>query len=131
MQGAVMSMRVLVTLPDEVYQQAERLAQLTRRDIADVLAETIRRSLETTTPVADLPVELLPDDQVLALCDLHLSPDQDAELSELLANNREGLLSDDQRKRLDHLIHLYRHGLVRKAQALKVAVERGLREPLG
>lgn len=32
--------------------------------------------------------------------------------------------------RLDELMHLYRRGLVRKAQALKVAVERGLRPPL-
>jgi hypothetical protein len=35
-----------------------------------------------------------------------------------------------QRQRLDELMQVYRHGWVRKAQALQVAVQRGLRPPL-
>ena len=34
------------------------------------------------------------------------------------------------RRRLDELMHVYEQGLLRKAQALRVAVQRGLREPL-
>jgi predicted transcriptional regulator len=40
-----MSTQVTLTLPDAVYQRAERLAQLSRRDVAEVLAEMIAASL--------------------------------------------------------------------------------------
>jgi len=52
------------------------------------------------------PVEELSDDGVLALSELRLTDEQ------------------------DEMMRLYEHGLLRKAQALKVAVQRGLREPL-
>jgi hypothetical protein len=65
----------------------------------------------------ELPVEELPDEEVLAL-------------SELLSQNREDELESAGRRELDELMPLYEHGLLRKAQALRVAVQRGLREPL-
>ena len=55
---------------------------------------------------------------------------QQEELSELLARNREGALTDAERDRLDGLMRVYRRGLVRKGQALKTAVARGLKPPL-
>jgi len=80
--------------------------------------------------VIDPSVEHLPDDQVLALCDLQLEPAQQAELRRLLARNREGALSSAEIGQLDTLMQTYRRGLVRKAQAFNVAVQRGLRPPL-
>lgn len=115
---------VTLELPEEVARRVREVAARTDRRLEDVLIEWIDRV------VSDLPVESLPDDQVLALCDLQMDPEQQEELSELLARNREGLLSDAERARLDELMHVYRLGLVRKAQALKVAVARGLRLPL-
>ena len=41
-----------------------------------------------------------------------------------------GQQQEDERARLDALMRSYRRGMVRKAQALKVAVERGLQPPL-
>lgn len=50
------------------------------------------------------------------------------EWSDLLAGNREGQLNDAEFiKKLDELMQVYRHGLLRKARAFKVAVERGLK----
>ncbi|MFB2983577.1 hypothetical protein [Microseira sp. BLCC-F43] len=40
-----MSTQITITLPDEVYHQVERLAQLTSRDIADVLSDAIKLSI--------------------------------------------------------------------------------------
>jgi hypothetical protein len=97
------------------------VAARTRRRLEDVLIKWMDRT------VTDLPVEYLPDDQVLALCDLQLEPVQQAELSQLLARNREGALSSTEISRLDALMQIYRRGLVRKAQAFNVAVQRGLR----
>jgi hypothetical protein len=56
-----------------------------------------------------------------------METDQNEELSHLLARNREGQLDEVERQRLDELMQVYRAGLLRKAQALKVAVEKGLR----
>lgn len=80
--------------------------------------------------VDEPPVESLSDDQILDLCDAQMSQKQQEELSDLLARNREGLLGNAERARLDDLMQIYRRGMVRKAQALKVAVERRLRPPL-
>ncbi|MHC5773331.1 hypothetical protein [Nostoc sp.] len=50
--------------------------------------------------------------------------------SELLARHREGQLNDAEVRQLDELMQVYRRGLVSKARALKVAVERGLKPAL-
>jgi hypothetical protein len=68
----------------------------------------------------------LPDDQVLALRDLQMHAAQQLELSALLAAQREQTLDTSDRARLDALMATYRRGMVRKAQAVKVAVDRGL-----
>jgi hypothetical protein len=75
-------------------------------------------------------LELLSDTELLGVCDTQMSPEQQEELSAMLERHREGLLSTDESARLEELMRLYRAGLVRKAQALKVAVIRGLRPRL-
>ncbi|WP_238361052.1 hypothetical protein [Iningainema tapete] len=55
-----------------------------------------------------------------------MEPEQQEVFSELLALNREGQLNDVEVRQLDELMQVYRSGLVSKARALKVAVERGL-----
>ena len=52
------------------------------------------------------------------------------ELGALLARQREGSLDGVERHRLNELMDIYRRGMVQKAQALKVAVDRGLQPPL-
>lgn len=48
----------------------------------------------------------------------------------MLARNREDALNEEERRQLDELMRIYEHGLLRKSQALRVAVQRGLRERL-
>ena len=116
---------VTLELPEFLARSAQAVARQTRRSVESVLLEWLDRA------ATELPVELLPDDQVLALRDLQLGADEQAALSELLARQREGILTGVERTQLDNLFALYRRGLVRKAQALKVAVDRGLQPPLG
>lgn len=80
--------------------------------------------------VSDLPVETLTDDQILAFCGLTMNASEQAELSDLLADQREGMLNRTKRKRLDVLTQIHRHGLVRRSEALIVVVQRGLRSSL-
>jgi predicted transcriptional regulator len=127
-----MSTCVTVTLPEDVYRSAERLAQLTNRDVADVLADALTLSLPSLSPSA-VPVravEQLSDTEVLELTELQMEPEQDRRLSALLQRQQAGELSDAERPELLALMQYYQEALLRKAQALQEAVRRGLREPL-
>jgi CopG-like RHH_1 or ribbon-helix-helix domain, RHH_5 len=127
-----MATRVVVTLPDDVYRRVEQLAQLTNRDVADLLADTITLSL----PPLDIftqsvqAVTSLSDEDVLALTELQMLPAQDRRLSALLQKQQAQALSNPERAELLALMQVYQEGLLRKAQALREAVRRGLRMPL-
>jgi hypothetical protein len=115
---------ITLELPEPLAQQAKAIAALTHRRLEDVLVEWIDRA------ITDLPIESLPDPQVLALWDSQLPHEQQTTLSDLLALNQKGQLGESDRQQLDELMKVYRLGLVRKARALQVAVSRGLRPPL-
>ena len=119
-----MGKRVTLEIPEHVERDARQIAERTQRRIEDVLAEWLGRFAD------ELPVDMLPDERVLELCDLQMTPEQQRELSDLLERNRENQLTDQEAIHLDELMQVYRRGLVRKAEALKVAVQRGLRAPL-
>ena len=119
-----MAQTVTLELPDEVARSARGFALHTQRRLEEVLVEWIDQA------VAELPIDSLSDEQILALCEAQLGQGQQEELSELLASNREGTLDRAGQAHLDQVMQQYRRGLVRKAQALKIAVERGLRPPL-
>jgi hypothetical protein len=119
-----MSEVVTLRIPDRLARDARAIATSTHRQMEDVLLEWMDRAS------ANPPIESLSDDQVLALCQLQMNPVQQNELSELLARNQTGSLNTGDQARLDELLKEYRRGMVRKAQALKVAVERGLQPPL-
>jgi hypothetical protein len=127
-----MSTQVIVTLPDEVYRSAVRLAQLAHREVADVLTDALTLSLPALRQDSDVlpPIETLSDADVLALTALELPPAQDRRLSALLEEQQAGNLSETERGELLTLMQAYQEGLLRKAQALQEAVRRGLREPL-
>ena len=76
------------------------------------------------------PMEALSDDEVMALAEIRFTSEQDDEFSDLLYLNREGGLDEKGRERLDEYMEVYKKGMLRKAEALRAAVERGLREPL-
>jgi hypothetical protein len=127
-----MSTRVTVTLPDDVYRSAVRLAQLARREVEDVLTDTLTLSLPSLRQDLDVlpPIETLSDAEILALTTLELPPAQDRRLSVLLERQQANSLTDAERGELMTLMQTYQERLLRKAQALQEAVRRGLREPL-
>ena len=121
-----MQMSEIVTLeiPDALARQAREVALATHRRLEDVLVEWIDRV------AAEVPVEALPDDQIIALSNLQLDASENEELSDLLAGQREGQLTETDHRRLAQLMTIYRRGMINRARALRVAVERGLRPPL-
>jgi hypothetical protein len=120
-----MSERVILELPELITERARALAHQTQRRFEDILVEWLRHG------ATDMPLEQLPDDQILSLRDSTMDARQQRQLTRLLARQREGTLSAAQHTQLDTLMGIYRHGMVRKAHALKIAVERGLQAPIG
>jgi hypothetical protein len=116
--------RLIVELPEDLAQQVRTVAARTQRSVDEVLLDWIRRA------GAEPLLELLSDEELLEVCDSQLDPVRQEELDELLERNQEGSLLPAERDRLDELMRTYRAGLVRKAQALKLAVSRGLRPHL-
>jgi hypothetical protein len=106
-----------------VVDRARAVAERTGRRCEDVLAEWLNRD--------GPPTDELPDEEVLALCDSRMPPDEQEQMSELLWRQREDRLDATDRPRLEQLLDIYRRRLLQKAEALRVAVSRGLRPPLG
>lgn len=127
-----MATRVVLSLPDDLYRRAKGVAQLTSRDLGDVLADAIALSLSSfVEQFGSLgSVTELSDDAVLALADDQLDPVLDRRLSVLLGEQQDGALAAGERSELSALMQLYKGRLLRKAQALNEAVRRGLRPPL-
>lgn len=119
-----MSEQITIQVSDRVMRSATHLAAQNQRRIEEVLADWLEQVL------TEMPVEAMPNEEVLALTELQLTMEQQATLSNLMAQNREDTLDVEGRRQLDELMGVYEHGLLRKAQALRVAVQRGLREPL-
>ncbi|HAZ44354.1 MAG TPA: hypothetical protein DCZ55_07670, partial [Cyanobacteria bacterium UBA11371] len=114
------------------YHRVERLAQLTSRNIADVVTDAIQLSIPAVSLQNELiqSVSALSDEQVMALTQLQMEPEQDQRLSDLLDRQQEGIITETEQIELSNLMQIYQEGLLRKATALKEAVQRGLREPL-
>lgn len=119
-----MSQQITIEVSEQVVRQATRVAAQTERSVEEVLAAWLE------TAISEQPVEQLSDAEVVALTELRLTDEQQATLSQLLAQNQEGTLAVEGQKQLDELMQLYEHGLLRKSQALRVAVRRELIAPL-
>ncbi|MFO0756824.1 MAG: hypothetical protein U0359_10045 [Byssovorax sp.] len=127
-----MSTNVTLSLPDEIYQRAQRLARVTGRDLPAILADTLAMALSLLGPgtTSSVPLAEASDDEVLALTELQMDPAEDQQLSAMLDRQQAGTLRAEERVELMALMEAYQDGLLRKAQALREAVKRGLRAPL-
>lgn len=123
-----MSAEVTLTLPDGLFERAQLWAQQSERPVAEFLMETIEASL-LPLGQAPRPADEWADGEVLSAADSRLAPDDDQRLSELLARQREGCLSEPEATELHRLMLVYQECLLLKAMGLREAVRRGLREP--
>jgi hypothetical protein len=116
-----MSQTLTVELPDELALRARRAAAAGNQRLEDAVIDWISQA------VAEPEIAKLSDEELLARCDSALAADMQEELSSLLADAREEKLDPSQLGRLDHLMTVFRRGMVQKARAWREAVARGLR----
>lgn len=119
-----MTETVTIKLPEPLAKRAKEIASFSQKQLEDLLVEWINHAIN------ELPLESLPDEQVLALCELQMDSKKQLLLSDLLSRNREGKINDYEVGQLDELMQIYRQGMVNKARAWKVALERGLKSSI-
>jgi hypothetical protein len=119
-------------LPDELYENAQRWATLTQRDLAETLTDALTIVLTPIymTPQLEKPVSELSDEEILALTQVQMPADQGQRFSELLGKQREGQLAEPERPELLALAQVYNQLWLRQSEALAEAVRRNLRPPL-
>ena len=131
-----MNKPITLNLPEDVYNRALLFAQLIGRDLADVLIEAISLSLSSTSPINESDrhfsesVKSLSDREIMAMSELQMESEQDLRLSQLLSKQQADTLTEAERPEMWSLMQIYQTLLLKKAVALREAVERGLREPL-
>ncbi len=124
-----MPTQVVLTLPDNLYHSAEQLAAGAQQPVQQVLTDVLSNALGGWT-VTEPPLQMLPDEQLLALCDSQMEPRQSERVSELLNKQQAGTLTASELPELWALARIYELGQLQKAEALAEAVKRGLRLPV-
>lgn len=122
--------QLMVTLPDEIYDRIQRLAERSGMDTNRVLTMMLTYSLPSLPEMDTSPVESLSDETVLALADSMMDTTQSARMSELLQKQQADGLSDSEKDELNVLMAIYTAGQGRKLEGLAEAVKRGLRKRL-
>ena len=127
-----MSAQITVTLPEDILQRAELLARRMGRPVSELLSERIALSLQPLGTAASQSEDFRSrsDAEVLNATAAEMQPVDDQRLSSLLDQQQAGTLTSPERAELTGLLQLYQALLLRKAEALREAVKRGLREPL-
>jgi len=115
-----MSESITLELSEPLVKKVKEIAALNRQGIEEMLIEWIDRTIN------EIPIDSLPDEQVLTLCNLQMGAQQQSIFSDLQSRNSEGQLNAEEISKLNGLMQIYRHGSVRKAKAMQVAVMRGL-----
>ncbi|MCL4707813.1 hypothetical protein KJ068_21870 [bacterium] len=125
-----MNQQITITLSETALARANNLASVVAQPLERVLAETLELTLPDVGAEVLPHVATLPDEEVLALTQAQMVPEQDTQLSELLQKQQPGLLGDEDRIMLHGLFQTYLRLWLRQSEALAEAVKRGLHEPL-
>src|SRR5690349_23843291 len=115
-----MDTQITLTLPDDLYQRATNIADLTGWTVEDAVLVMLEVSLPALIPLVDLnkPVESLTNDHLLALTNLQMSSEYDTRHSSLLYQQQSGTMSPVEHRELQTLQRVYEIGMIFKSRAL-------------
>ena len=119
-----MNQQITLTVSDNVWFYAKAVATQNKQRTEEVLSDWLEKVS------GEVEIGKFSDAKILALANLQLPESQQETLHELLEKNGEGELTALEKKYLDELMEVYNDALLTKAKAMRIAVERGLIEPL-
>lgn len=118
-----MNQEVTLKISDRIIQQAMLAASKKKHRVEEVLLDWLEDVFEEKF------TDKMSDDEILALTKIKISPEDQERLSELLFKSREIGLDEDEQRELDLMIEISERNMLKKSEALRIAVERGLIEP--
>jgi hypothetical protein len=130
-----MPQTITLTLPDNILQPAQRVAQATKQSVEELLVTALQAALPTLEGLPPDVVQHLValeslDDQTLWRVMLETVPrDQQYQLHDLLLRNQAGMLTDTEREQLAILQQQADLVMLRKARAAVLLRFRGKRVP--
>ena len=130
-----MPQTITLTLPDNILQPAQRVAQATKQSVEELLVTALQAALPTLEGLPPDVVQHLValeslDDQTLWRVILETVPrDQQHQLHDLLLRNQAGMLTDAEREQLAILQQQANLVMLRKARAAVLLRFRGKRVP--
>ncbi len=119
-----MNQEVTLKISDRVIQQATLAASRKKHRVEEVLSDWLESLFQENF------TDKMSDEEILALTKIKIPPDEQERLSELLFKNRELGLNKKEQRELDLMIEISERNMLKKSEALRIAVERGLIEPL-
>lgn len=127
-----MTTQITITLSDDVYQRAKRLAEISGHELNEAVALTLADVLPPLPTTLDTrSIESLSDADVIKTADSMMDDTLAKRMSALLYKQQAEIkgISETEQAELQLLFENYEAGQLRKAQAMVEAVKRGLREP--
>ncbi len=119
-----MNQEVTLKISDRIIQQARQTASKKDYRVEDVLTDWLESIFEEKF------TDKMSDEEILSLTKIKISPKDQNRLSELLFKSRETGLDETEQRELDLMIEISEPNMLKKSEALRIAVERGLIEPL-
>ncbi len=119
-----MNQEITLTVPENVWFFAKAAANRSKQKIEDVLVNWIEKGS------SEVDLEKLADSEILAFTKMKISPEKQERLSNLLFKNRESKLNKKEQEELDLMVELCELNNLKKAEAIQIAVKRGLIKPL-
>lgn len=126
-----MSNEIVLNLSPRLYERVQQWSTLTQQDLSQTVADALESAF---IPWAELenapPISNLPDDQLLALTKISMTPTEGERLDFLQEKQHDNPLTQAEQQEYQTLLQTYHYLWLRQSQALAEAVQRGLRPPL-
>jgi hypothetical protein len=121
-----------ISIPSSLYEKAQRLAKHTAQSVDEIICTRLEGALDQ--PLLDLPSDeraelhamaYLSTDALWTMAREQMPPDVQQAMSQLLEKNSQGTITAEEFRALSALVERGQRLTLRKAQAMKLLLDRG------
>ena len=127
-----------IAIPHALYEKAQRLAKHTSQSVNEIICTRLESALDQ--PLFDLPsderaelqaMSYLSIDALWTIAREQMPPDLQHAMSQLMEKNSQGTITEEEFRDLSALVERGQRLTLRKAQAMKLLLDRGYAVSLG
>jgi hypothetical protein len=121
-----------ISIPSSLYEKAQRLAKQTSQSVNEIICTRLEGALDQ--PLLDLPSDertelhamaYLSTDALWTIAREQMPPDVQHAMSQLMEKNSRGTITEEEFRALSALVERGQRLTLRKAQAMKLLLDRG------